>query len=77
MVLPAGLKLADGSGILRVFDLRGALVQTLTGGEVANDRLVMQWDGTGRSGSVVSSGRYLYVLEAGQLVSRGSVTLVR
>jgi len=77
MAIPAGLDIENGSGTLRIFDIRGALVQTLSGGAVANNRLVIQWDGTGRSGGVVSSGRYLYVLEVGQLVAKGSVTLVR
>ncbi len=77
MAIPAGFGVVGGSGVLRIFDIRGALVQTLRGGEVANNRLVIQWDGNGRSGAVVSSGRYLYVLEVGQLVSKGSVTLVR
>ncbi|MEN8007642.1 MAG: FlgD immunoglobulin-like domain containing protein, partial [Candidatus Krumholzibacteriota bacterium] len=77
MALPVGLAAESGSGVLRIFDIRGALVNTLRGGEVANHRLVIQWDGTGRSGSVVSSGRYIYVLEVGQVVSKGSVTLVR
>ena len=77
MAIPVGLNVESGSGVLRVFDIRGALVQTLRGGEVANNRMVIQWDGKGRSGAVVSSGRYLYVLEVGQLVSKGSVTLVR
>lgn len=77
MALPSGVDVENGSGRLRIFDIRGALVQTLAGGDVANGRLVIQWDGTGRSGGVVSSGRYLYVLEVGELVSKGSVTLVR
>jgi hypothetical protein len=77
MDLPGGVDVPNGSGRLRIFDIRGALVQTLTGGDVANGRLVIQWDGTGRSGGVVSSGRYLYVLEVGQFASKGSVTLVR
>ncbi len=77
MAIPVGLDILGGSGVLRIFDIRGALVQTLRGGEVANNRLVIQWDGKGRSGAVVASGRYLYVLEADQLVSKGSVTLVR
>ncbi|MCK9995688.1 MAG: hypothetical protein KAH56_05320 [Candidatus Krumholzibacteria bacterium] len=77
MALPEGMGMEGRTGILRIFDIRGALVQTLTGGHVANNALTIQWDGTGRSGAVVSSGRYLYVLEMGQLMSKGTVTLVR
>lgn len=77
MVFPDGLDKEGQLGVLRIFDIRGALVTTLTGGHVANNRLTIQWDGTGRSGSVVPSGRYLYIIEVGQLVSKGAVTLVR
>jgi len=77
MVVPEGVALDERTGVLRIFDIRGSLVRTLTGGHVANNRLALQWDGTNRSGEVVSSGRYLYVLEIGKFVSKGAVTLVR
>ncbi len=77
MALPDGLDMEGRTGVLRIFDIRGALVRSIVGGHVANNALAIQWDGTGRSGGVVSSGRYLYVLEVGQFVSKGSVTLVR
>lgn len=77
MVIPFGMDVEGRTGVLRIFDIRGALVRTLTGGHMANNRLAIQWDGTGRSGGVVSSGRYLYVFEMGQLASKGTVTLVR
>lgn len=77
MIVPYGMETEGRLGILRIFDIRGALVRTLTGGYMANNRLAIQWDGTGRSGGVVSSGRYLYVFEMERLVSKGTVTLVR
>lgn len=77
MAIPAGANVANGDGTLRIFDIRGALVKSLDGGQLANDHLAFQWDGTSRSGDVVSSGRYLYVLQVGQIVAKGSVTLVR
>jgi hypothetical protein len=77
MALPDGLDMEGRTGVLRIFDIRGALVRSIVGGHVANNSLSIQWDGTGSSGGVVSSGRYLYVLEVGQLVSKGGVTLVR
>jgi hypothetical protein len=77
MALPAGSADESGDAILRLFDIRGALVKTVRGGQIANSRLVIQWDGTDGRGGVVSSGRYLYVLEMGQIVSKGAVTLVR
>lgn len=77
MALPEGQYLEDQSATLKIFDIRGAAVKTVTGGYVSNHRLTIQWDGTNRSGEVVSSGRYLYVLEIEDLVSKGAVTLVR
>ncbi len=77
MALPDGLDMEGMTGVLRIFDIRGALVRSIAGGHVANNTLAIQWDGTDRSGGFVSSGRYLYVLEMGQLASRGSLTLIR
>jgi hypothetical protein len=77
MIVPEGVALGGQAGVLRIFDIRGSLVRTLNGGHLANNRLAIQWDGTNSSGEVVSSGRYLYVLEMGKLVSKGAVTLVR
>jgi hypothetical protein len=77
MIIPEGQDVEGRSGILRIFDIRGNLIRTLTGGHQANGRLSLQWDGTNRAGNVVASGRYLYVIEIGQVVSKGAVTLVR
>ncbi len=77
MSLPAGF---DGTGIqaeLRIYDLRGAVVRTVTGGYLSNSRVSLQWDGSTNQGSTAASGRYLYVLRMGSLVSRGAVTMIR
>jgi len=77
MAVPTG-SLADGTNtVLRVFDIRGALVKTIAGGNLANNRITIQWNGTTDSGNVVASGRYLYVMQSGDLVAKGNVTLVR
>ena len=77
MAVPAG-SMADGyNTVLRVFDIRGALVKTIAGGNLANDRITIQWNGTTDSGNAVASGRYLYVMQSGDLVAKGNVTLVR
>ncbi len=68
---------AGDSAILRIFDIRGSLIRTLSNGHVANDRVAVQWNGSDESGSVVASGRYLYVFQAGPMVAKGSVTLIR
>ena len=77
MALPVGRALGGGSASLRIFDIRGAAVKTLSGGFIANNRLTIQWDGTNQSGEGMPSGRYLYVIGIGHLVSKGAVTLLR
>lgn len=68
----------DGSAArLQVYDIRGALIRTVSGGHVANGTASIQWNGADESGGMASSGRYLYVFRVGSVVGRGSVTLVR
>lgn len=76
MALPAGVE-ANGPIRLDIFNLRGALVRTIDGGLASSGRVAIDWNGNDNQGSGVASGRYLYVLRAGQLQAQGSVTLVR
>lgn len=62
---------------LEIYDIRGALVKSITGGQLHNNRVEIQWNGDSDSGSSCASGRYLYVVQAGQLKATGSITLVR
>ena len=65
------------SASLRVFDLRGRLVRTLIDGpRVAGPQSVV-WDGRDARGARVSSGVYLYRLQAGELVEQHKMTLVK
>ncbi len=77
MEMPVGLSVNSAQAQLRVFDIRGALVKTIRGGQVANNRLSIQWNGTTTDGAAAASGRYLYVIQAEGLVAHGAVTLVR
>ncbi len=77
MALPTGYVSAGQDASLRIYDVRGQLVRTVTGGFLANDRVSLQWDGTTAGGSAAASGRYLYVIRLGGLVARGAVTMVR
>lgn len=74
--LPAGAK-AAGAAEAVVHDLRGRVVRKLQGGTAANDRVAVGWDGLDDGGRPVPSGRYFYVITAGGVAARGSVTLVR
>lgn len=75
--LPAGVLADPGRAQLRVFDIRGALVKTVTGAQLVGSRLQVDWNGDDSQGQAVASGRYLYVMKAGDLQATGSVTLVR
>lgn len=75
MSLPSGASAGEAS--LDIYDLRGALVRTVTGGYQANGRVSLQWDGSTGTGAMAASGRYLYVIRLGSHSSRGAVTLVR
>jgi FlgD Ig-like domain len=65
------------SATLRIYDIRGSLIRTVSGGHAANGVVAIQWNGTDGSGGTAASGRYLYVIQAGASVAKGSVTLVR
>lgn len=75
--LPAGALVTADQAQLRVFDVRGALVRTLVGGQLSGDQILVQWDGDTDQGTAVASGHYLYVVRAGDFQAKGSVTLVR
>ena len=77
MSLPTGAEVDAGQAVLRVFDIRGALVKSVTGGQSANGRVSVQWNGTATDGSAVASGHYIYVMQVGGLTAKGAVTLVR
>ncbi len=77
MSLPAGFAAQGVTAELRIYDVRGAVVRTVSGGYLANSRVSLQWDGSTDQGTVAASGRYFYSLRMGSLVGRGSVTMVR
>ena len=77
MTLDAAATMNADRAVLRIFDIRGALVRTLTGGRLSNDQVSIQWNGDSDQGTAVASGRYLYVMSVGGLQATGSVTLVR
>ena len=76
MALPNGLQV-NGSVRLSIYNIRGALVQTIDGGQVTGNSASVVWNGDNNRGEGVSSGRYIYVIQAGELMAKGAVTLVR
>nr|MEE4268617.1 FlgD immunoglobulin-like domain containing protein [Candidatus Krumholzibacteria bacterium] len=77
MSLNPGAAVDLSGAVLRVFDIRGALVRTLHSADLVEDQIHITWNGDNDAGSAVASGRYLYLMQAGTLQARGSVTLVR
>ncbi len=77
MAVDSGTALDPSQAVLRVFDVRGALVRTVRGGVLANDRISLRWNGTTDAGTNAPSGRYLYLLKLGPVTADGALTLVR
>jgi len=62
--------------LLRVFNIKGELVQTLHRGPLAPGRHVISWHGLNGTGEVVASGVYIYQIQADEtLISRKMVLL--
>ncbi len=76
MSFPAGTT-PQGDAVLRVFDVRGSLISTITGGDVAGSTVSIKWTGTSDNGRSVASGQYMYVMQMGATMAKGTVTLVR
>jgi hypothetical protein len=62
---------APGYASLRIFDVNGSLVRTLTAGHHAPGRYELSWDGRNGQGCEVAAGSYYYRLQtAGATMSR-------
>ncbi len=75
MAMPSGAQV--GSVRLSIYDIRGALVRTIDGGQISGSTVSVNWNGDDSQGQGVSSGRYIYMIQAGTVMAKGSVTLVR
>ncbi|MBN2414821.1 T9SS type A sorting domain-containing protein [bacterium] len=62
---------------LVVYDLKGRSVKTLVDGTAESGSHTVTWNGTDDTGRPVSSGVYIYRLEAGGIVRTGRCTLVK
>jgi len=62
---------------LEIYDIQGALINTLSTGYHAIGTHDFNWDGTDNRGNIVSSGVYMVRLSAGSLVQIQRVTLLR
>lgn len=78
MALPDGIAVPDaGAARLALYDARGRRVAEVRGGQIANGRLLISWDGRDGTGAPLASGLYHYVAGWAGLQGRGAVTLVK
>lgn len=63
--------------MLTVYDSTGRLIRTLADRQFTVGRHTIVWDGADDSGKTVSSGVYLYRLEAGGMMQSRRMVLVR
>lgn len=62
---------------LHIFNLSGQLVRTLVEGELPAGMHQRRWNGRSNSGQRVASGLYLYRLQMGERVYKGSVQMIK
>lgn len=58
----------SGNVTLRIYNLNGELVNTLVNGEMAAGYHTVKWNGLTSTGRVITSGVYLYKIQAGDFV---------
>jgi hypothetical protein len=75
--LPAGDKVAAGTTVLEIYDLRGRLVRRLERGRVSAGRVQVRWDGTDGRGRGVADGVYLYRIGGGGVTAQGQFLVAR
>ncbi|MFC1552337.1 FlgD immunoglobulin-like domain containing protein [Candidatus Latescibacterota bacterium] len=70
---------ADNSGnvSMNIYDIRGALIRTLVNEAGSPGVHSVVWDGVNDHGNAVSSGIYIYRLQAGEYIKSNRMTLVR
>jgi hypothetical protein len=72
-------KAQDRHYTLKIYNIRGQLVRTLAKGVVSKNGLSRKvvWEGTDNLGLTVGSGMYIYRLEYGARVKRGTLVMVK
>jgi hypothetical protein len=68
---------SEGRVLIRVFDVRGALVATVHDAVLAQGRHSVEWSGRDDTGRPVASGLYLYTLTTGKRTMSKKMVLVK
>jgi hypothetical protein len=66
-----------GKIVIKVYNMLGQEVRTLVNGNKDRGRHEIVWDGRNQFGSQVSSGVYLYRLEAGKVVKTKKMLFIK
>jgi hypothetical protein len=62
---------------LEIYDITGRLITTLINGSMSSGNYTVTWDATNQFGQTVSSGIYLYRLQAGDIVETKRMTFIK
>lgn len=76
LALNEELVAAGGVVEVRIVDTRGRVVKDF-GGQPPSARLELRWKGRDQRGMPVASGRYIYQVRAGEVVTSGSMILLK
>lgn len=66
-----------GHAVLRIFNVSGQEIRTLANGKYEAGYHSVRWDGRDLSGNSVSSGVYIYQLQAGTFIEVKKMSLLR
>lgn len=66
-----------GRAVIRVYDVRGALVTTIFDGQLGEGRHTASWDGRDHRGRPAASGVYIYALTADRRTMSKKMTLLK
>lgn len=62
---------------VKIYDMLGQEIRTLFSGQVQRGTYSMQWDGLNNSGSIMSSGTYIYSMKSGEFVQSRKMLLLK
>ncbi len=63
--------------ILKIYSINGSLVRTLVSDTMPAGNYDFEWDGKSEAGKLVSSGVYLFHLQAGEFSAIKKMTLIK
>ncbi len=68
---------SNANAVLKIYNIRGQEIKTLVNGEQMAGRQSVRWDGKNAAGQPVSSGVYIYRIEAGRFSQTQKLILLQ